>query len=269
MTCTCGHKIITHTSRGLCVLCACPRFYEAPLSSSPTLKEIDGWAPNYLASRLIADIYEQLPLSSSEISKLQSIQAKAGYMSILDGEVEWLASLVWRYQGSEYLYGVLARFWEYRSLSKTGTTNRRAWCWIRAASFWRKIEQLGRAHLCLEQITKTQDERLRAVVLTVRAAVLLDQGELKRSAADAHKAILLQPDAPHPYNVLGAICVKLGQLDAAGNYFTQAETRGEIGSNKEYLQGILNAMSPGDRKELAQFLLNRHPIKRWLEPYIN
>jgi hypothetical protein len=198
----------------------------------------------------------KLKLTLADRGRLERLHQQQDFLRLSDEDIAWIADLVRKYKGPQYLFGILARFWEIRS-----SDTHDPWKLTRAGSCWRNANCPDFAIECLDGVKGSSDMRLVGAFHTIRAGALRDKGELLLAVEEAKNAIALDADAPHPFNVLGAIAYQRLEFAEGDSYFEEAERRGSIGLERQEIEKALLSMSPTDKQKLAEYLLSKNPQK--------
>jgi len=237
-----------------------------PSPSVPTAEEIRMFAPSHVPERLLGDVFVYPKLTPEERERIGELRKTADFRLIEDEDIKWLAEVIQHHKGKTYLFGLLARFWEDRSVYKAdhGYLTRASGC-------WRDAKQPGYALACLKSVDIPTNKRLMAIVHTCRAGALRDLRNLEAAEDEAREAILLDDKRPHPYEVLGAICYEKHDFDSGAYFFAQAEERdGGSGPSRKDVLEIIAEMIPSDRQAFAEHLLGSNPKRyAWVKRYTN
>ena len=217
-----------------------------PLSVDKILRE----EPDKLKVHLL-DVFEGLNLSSEEREEVTHLRRIVKVHSLADAEIEWLALVIQRRAGPRYLFAVLARFWQERSSIK-----RDVGYLARASRCWRDAKQPEQALSCLKGSEKGAAQKLLAIIHTCRAAALKDMLHLLAAEDEANRALRLNDEDPHPFNVLGAVFYLKRDFKTGDDYYKRAEERGSFGGpTRGELEQVLESMSGEDKHALARHLL--------------
>jgi tetratricopeptide (TPR) repeat protein len=203
-----------------------------------------------LADCLRDEVARLAGLTDSEKSRLQHIRRELDFRRLADDDIAWLGHLIERRRGPDYLFAVLARFWEARS-EQSGDAGKLT----RAAGYWRRVGQPNLAISCLEGTDSIAEERLQAIVSTIRAASFIDMEDLKSALPEVERALRLDPDHPHTYRVMARICRQLSELEECASYFALATARDTSSETRDEIRRMLETMTPPEKQELAKHLL--------------
>lgn len=109
-----------------------------------------------------------------------------------------------------------------------------------------------------------------AAVLTSRAAALADLDRLDESDQCAQRALALQPERAHAYNLLGRLEYMRGRAEAGEAYFAKAETVGNDPAHADTHRRKAVESAKGEVKRgLARFLLDKDPHRyAWAKKYL-
>lgn len=185
------------------------------------------------------------------------------YHELSDDDIEWLKK--------EKVFRILAIYFE-TIFSKRGNE----WKSVLASSNWRRANEPKRAIQVAtnafehEQKQNPRDHRLLGAILTTRGGALRDIGNLENAEKDAWQAVELDPNKPHPYNLLGAIYYQNGQPQKGDEYFQKAIERGASIQEQDYeIRSAVQKAGETEQRIVAAYLLHKDAIKyAWAEKYL-
>lgn len=98
-----------------------------------------------------------------------------------------------------------------------------------ASKWWRRADRPEEALRRARRSIQSSNREVRAFGYTTGAAALLDREQLAEAEAWAHKAIEQDSKDPHPYNVLGRLHKKRGNIERSTTFFEEARRLGWAG----------------------------------------
>jgi hypothetical protein len=196
----------------------------------------------------------------SPLSPLYPILIKIDSDEFLEeGQIEFLKR--------NRLFGTLAIYCQRRYESTY-----EPWELVKASGYWRDNSQPDKSIQITEDLLNQHNSlngRIRAAVFTTRGGAFRDLHRLEDAEHSANSAIQVDPKNYYPYNLLGAIYFERGNAEQGEVYFLKAlELGAPQRSQEEQMKGALKNAGQAERQAVAQYLLQRDPVKyKWAHHY--
>lgn len=162
-------------------------------------------------------------------------------------------------------FGPLAKYYEFeyqRDQSKV-------WRLVTACSAWRDAK-LPLKTLEISNKVNFGEQKAMSALLTTRGGAFRDLVDFEEAKISAKKAIQLQPEGYHAFNLLGAILYQEGNYPDADSYFEKAIKNGS--SEKavdEEIKRSVNRSSMEEQRIVAEYLLKKDPKRyEWAGYYL-
>lgn len=213
------------------------------------------------AAQDFARLQEKFDVSGYEdkspLSPLYKILLQLEEGAALDQqEINWLKV--------KKLYSPLAHYYE-KEFRRTNAP----WLLAKAASHWRKNGSPWKA-IVLTTGFHSKDQPALAAVVTSRGGAFRDLKELDEAETCAMQAIDCNPNAYHPFNLLGAVYYQKGYPEQGDVYFEKAAKLGAPPESRddEIRVAVIGATET-IRRRVAKYLLQKDPIRyKWAQYYL-
>jgi hypothetical protein len=199
--------------------------------------------------------------ATSPSSTLYPILLQIDDQELLDDDkIDWLKR--------NSLWGTLAIYFqnEYRKTQDV-------WALVKASAHWRDAGQPDKAIKLTDYLLGKHslvEARAKSAILTTRGGAYRDVHDLSEAEWCAREAIRYNEMSFQPYNLLGAIYFERGEAEKGEACFLRALELGAPSQAQEVqMQGALKNAGEVEQKAVAQYLLQRDPIKyKWAEYYL-
>lgn len=197
----------------------------------------------------------------SPLSPLYPILIKIDSDEFLEeGQIEFLKQ--------NRLFGTLAMYCQ-----KRYKRTYEPWELVKASGYWRDDSQPDKSIQITEDLLNKHNPlngRIRAAVFTTRGGAFRDLHRLEDAEHCANSAIQVDPKNYYPFNLLGAIYFERGNAEQGEIYFLKAlELGAPQRSQEEQMKGALKNAGQAERQAVAQYLLQRDPVKyKWAHHYL-
>lgn len=181
---------------------------------------------------------------------------------------EWLEEEQIEFLKGKYLFATLAIFFQNKYKN---TFN--PWDLVKASGYWRDArypnESIQITNDLLNQRNSLNGD-IRGAILTTRGGAFRDLRAYEDAERCANSAVQINPRNYYPYNLLGALYFERGNAEQGEEYFLKAlELGAPRRSQEKQMKRALNNAGHGERQAIAQYLLQRDPVKyRWAVHYL-
>lgn len=152
------------------------------------------------------------------------------------------------------LFSLLALYYE-----RQYNTTRDTFAAINASKYWRKQGEPEHA-LKITGGIEDKDSYRMSMVLTTRGGAFKDRGALVEAEECARKAIRLDKESYHPWNLLGAVYYQQGEPKEGSKCFNKAEELGAKPRDKETaIRSAVQRAGDTERQKVKLYLQQVHP----------